>query len=208
MQPTGQDVTLASNRVLTEYHVDRLYEVTACPQDCFLRKHPTMWQIKKDYGAGMAEAWLVTILADINEFCGVKTKMTAKQMQDLARIITSEYSFITTAEMMLFAQRIKSGRYGQFYGTIDPQVILIALRDRFINERYYALEEIKNEEKLKEREQWKKEGVSLSEYTRMKKDGTLAQYISTEQWNEVKGTKDISEKIDLILTKSKGQKND
>ncbi len=170
---------------LKPYHIDRIGEVTAVSRQCFDRQHPSLGKIKRTCGKGVAEAWLVTILADINEFCGVKTKLTTKQMADLAQMITTEYSYLTAAEIMLFAQRMKGGRYGQFYGTIDPQVILIALRDRFLPERYNALTAIEEEEKAKEREQWAKEAVSREEYQRLKQSGELKDYISEELWEKV-----------------------
>lgn len=51
---------------------------------------------------------------------------------------------------MLFFHRFKSGRYGRFYGSVDPLVITTSLRE-FIKERNEAIDKHEQEERQAKR---------------------------------------------------------
>ena len=49
-------------------------------------------------------------------------------------------------EMLLFFFRFKTGRYGRFYGTVDPMIIMCALRE-FIEDRNNMIDAFEQQER-------------------------------------------------------------
>ena len=68
---------------------------------------------------------------------------------------------------MLFFSRFKAGRYGRFYGNVDPMVITSALVV-FRRERAEAIAKHEAEEREKEREMQASEAISYEEYMKRK----------------------------------------
>lgn len=62
-----------------------------------------------------------------------------------------EFYYLNAAEVMLFFRRFKLGRYGRFYGSVDPQVITRALGD-FRRDRMDAISRHDAEQERLERE--------------------------------------------------------
>lgn len=147
-------------------------DIAVSPYNCMFGNFPTLSQLRKDYGKNAPLAWLIPQLKDLSEFCGVKEKITVEQLQSLAKVITSEFGYLKTSEVMLFLHLMKSGRYGQFYGAIDPMKITTALRtflaDR--NDYFYRLEQNRKERKQDEARQG---AVTYEEYQRMLADGEI-----------------------------------
>lgn len=112
---------------------------------------PTLMTLRRAYHDDAATMWMLPQLHELNEYCGSKEKLDEGQMKQLASIISTEFSYLKVSEIMLFLYRFKSGRYGRFYGAIDPLVIITALRDGFMNERADAIDK---RERAMERERW------------------------------------------------------
>ena len=147
-------------------------ELATRPYECIFGDHPELSAIRKQYGNKAPVAWLMPQLKDLSEFCGVRDKMTNEQLLQCSYIISTEYGYLKTSELMLFFHLFKAGRYGQFYGAVDPMKITTALR-KFLadrNEYFYRLEQKqKDEEKQKAREG----AVTYEEYKRMVADGLI-----------------------------------
>lgn len=111
-------------------------QVTYCPEEqrCVMGHAPTLGAVDRAYGGNTSAAWLVIQLSNLSEFCGCRDKLSVGQLEELARIITQSYPYLKITEMMLFFYRFKQGRYGRFYGTVDPLVITTSL-SVFIRER-------------------------------------------------------------------------
>lgn len=73
---------------------------------------------------------------------------------------------------MLFFNRFKEGRYGRFYGTVDPLIITTALRD-FIREREGAHRKRESEEYQKRVDEHRKHAITYEQYQEMKRKGEL-----------------------------------
>ena len=71
---------------------------------------------------------------------------------------------------MLFFVRFKSGRYGKFYGSVDPLVITTSVRD-FINERTFAYEQHDREVRSRREKEERKKAITYEEYLRRKESG-------------------------------------
>lgn len=129
---------------------------------CIMGRFPTLAEVRKAYGSKAPEVWLIPQLDNLSEYCGVKEKLNKPQMRQLAYTIATEFSYLKVSELMLFFHRFKSGRYGRFYGSVDPLVITRALRD-FIPERNSAIDIYERERKKKELEEYMKHAVSREE---------------------------------------------
>lgn len=113
---------------------------------------PSLALLNHTYGSNSSAMWLLPQLFDLSEFCGCREKMDEQQATELARIITREYGYLKTSEMMLFFYFFKAGRYGRFYGSVDPLIITTTLREDFLREREEAIIKKEKEEQAAERE--------------------------------------------------------
>lgn len=149
-------------QILASKNLDRAY----------LGMAPTLTTVSNAYGYDILEVWIMAQLENLNDFCGASVKMEIPQMSDLAKIIFSEYHFLKVSELLLFFYRFKSGEYGHFYGSIDPQKITVALlefkKQRIADIKYYESKK-ENEEKNRLREEWAKNCVTREQYEKMKK---------------------------------------
>jgi hypothetical protein len=104
------------------------------------------------YGDGSAVTWLIPQLHNLCAAVGVKTKLDDAQLAQLAMMIRKEFGYLKATEVMLFFWRLKSGRYGKFYGAVDPMAVMIALRTGFMPERARAIDEAEKEKERAWRE--------------------------------------------------------
>ncbi len=121
-------------------HVERAYFGTA----------PTLLTLRCAYHDEAATEWMLPQLYDLGEYCGVKEKLDKNQMIQLAHIIITGFGYLKVTEVMLFLHRLKAGRYGRFYGAIDPMIIVTALRFDFMRERADAIDAREHAEKWAE----------------------------------------------------------
>lgn len=136
-------------------------------------KAPRLSAVCGAYSQKVAEIWLMAQLENMNDFCGVKQKMTILQMRELAQMLIVEVYYLKVSELMLFFHRFKAGRYGEFYGVVDPQRIMSGLnaflRDRVEEiaqyERIAAQKRI--EEEVKQRDE---RCITHEEYLRIKSE--------------------------------------
>lgn len=143
-------------------------------QLCFFGNFPTLADINKEYGTQTSVAWLIPQLLDLSEFCGCKDKLQGESLEECAWLIAQNYYFFKVSELMLFFNYFKQGRYGRFYGSIDPLVIM-SMICKFARERgdaYFAHESELNKKRLEEQS---KNGISYTEYLRLKKEKELNQ---------------------------------
>lgn len=161
------------NDFLETFHSAYQEKYSAFPERCYFGSAPLLSSVNREYGRGTAEEWLTYQLTYVSEFCGAKDKLTRLQIEELARVITRKYHWLKVAELMLFFQRLKEGEYGRFYGSIDPQSILIALQNRFLQERYLAYERKEQEEREIKQEDDHRKAITYEQYLEMKKRGEL-----------------------------------
>ena len=88
----------------------------------------------------------------------------------MAQLIVGDYGYLKMTEVMLFLRRFKTGRYGSFYGNVDPIVIISALGRFVVEERnsMLAAHELEEEKKRIEASAKDKRNISYEEYLRMK----------------------------------------
>ncbi|WP_297904036.1 DUF6633 family protein [uncultured Parabacteroides sp.] len=105
-------------------HPERTYTGTA----------PTLAAISAGYGEPVAIVWICILLENVNLFAGVKEKMPVCRQKELSTLILTEYPFLKASEVLLFFHRLKCGRYGRFYGSVDALTITSSLL-LFMDER-------------------------------------------------------------------------
>lgn len=132
-------------------------------QLCFFGDAPVLSELNMTYGEMTATMWLVPQLYNLSEYCGCKDKLQGKALEECAGIIAAEYFYLKVSELMLFFYRFKSGRYGRFYGSVDPLVITTSLM-AFIEERNEAIGEREKTEMMEKQERDRKKAITYEEY--------------------------------------------
>lgn len=132
--------------------------------------YPTLAEIKASYGNGSDSYWLIPQLTNICLFCGCKDKLSTVQYKEMAQLIATDYYFLKVSEIMLFFKQFKLGKFGKFYGAVDPMVIMIALKD-FCDERASLLEHWEKGRYWQRMEAECKNSISYEEYQRRKENG-------------------------------------
>lgn len=156
--------------ILDKYHPDFLFRKQVTVDDCYFGDYPTIAQLGAEFDRKFPAAWMMAHLHDLSEFCGCKEKLSGHALQQCASTISMEFYWLKISELMLFFHRFKSGKYGRFYGSVDPLVITTSLRD-FLKERSIAIVEHERlEAERKERE--RKPPVTWEEYC-MKEYGEI-----------------------------------
>ena len=119
----------------------------------------------------MAVTWMESQLLAVSMFCGARDKMNEWQSKSLCTQIINEHPQLTLMEFILFCARLRSARYGKFYGSIDPAAILGSL-DMFLKDRKEDIWRRQDEEeklrKEREYETQRREAISYEEYQRLK----------------------------------------
>jgi len=109
---------------------------------------PSLATVVAGYSQQTTIVWICIQLENINLFAGVKEKMTIERQKELSHLILTEYAHLKVSELLLFFHRLKCGRYGRFYGSVDALFITSALL-QFSTERIQDLTRIREEEAKK-----------------------------------------------------------
>lgn len=137
---------------------------------CFMGDCPTIADTRAIWGERVSLTWLENQLLDLSEYAGTGNKLNLFQIEDLARIMLQEFYYLKLSEFMLFFAYFKAGRYGTFFGSVDPLVITTALQ-KFKNDRlqYIAsLEQIEQEQKRNKQPRNDPECLTYSEWQELK----------------------------------------
>lgn len=86
------------------------------------------------YGPFTSAKWLVPLIADASQSCGLKEDVTQDQLLFTAMAIFSRYRWLKANEVMLFFFNFKAGFYERFYSYFDTQTIIRSVKT-FIEER-------------------------------------------------------------------------
>lgn len=153
----------------------RLMAVKSIAELSMIDSCPNLGDVSIAYGIEGAREWIKCHLLKVNEFVGVKQKLTDVQLYDLSDQMACEYSFLNIAEMCCFFGRLRSGKYEDFYGSVDPMRILKSL-DSFCRDRRSDMERFEREEELKQRarkiETRTANAITLEEYLK-NRNGTM-----------------------------------
>lgn len=155
-------------------NIERAYNGTA----------PSLAVVKSAYSYDIAVVWIMAQLENLNDFCGVKEKMNTEQMECVADLVLSEYFYLKITELMLFFYRFKCGKYGEFYGVVDPQKVMIAL-GKFDKENYaekVRFDKAQREKELADkRKEWARTGINRIQYRHLKKHRANINYLKSRR---------------------------
>lgn len=157
-------------RVLDYYSPDYIADKHAGEEACVGEDHPTLARLNAMFDESFSTSWLMAQLYDLSEYCGVKDKLSSRMLTQCARVISANYYYLKVTELLLFFSRFKAGRYGHFYGSVDPLVIMQALRE-FIAERNDMIDEIENrrqEERKRQQASAKNDTITYEEWQMVK----------------------------------------
>lgn len=137
----------------------------------YFGKAPSIANIASVYNYELYVSWFMVQIDNLNDYCKVKEKMQNIEAEQLANIVYANYPYLKASEILLFFFRLKSGVYGTFYGSIDPQKISVALIE-FLKQRLVEMRNIENKqikiEMEKLRIEWAKTAVTRQQYEQIK----------------------------------------
>ena len=156
---------------ILDYNHDLQFKIVRCRathSDLAMNSSiPTLGLLASTYGDETPLEWLKIQFGTLNDFAEVSTKIAKEQLNELAEIFISEYYYLNAAEICFFIARFKSGKYGRFYGAIDPMKITSAMLD-YIRERRIDIERYEREQyriqRQKEIEERGNNRISYAEY--------------------------------------------
>ena len=157
---------------LIENNPQKQNELAKHPYECMFGNYPTMRQLRKEMGENAPVMWLTAQLKDLSEYCGCSNKLTPQALHNCANIIATQYGYLMTSELMLFFFHFKAGRYGEFYGAVDPIKITSSLR-KFLLERNDYFFRLEQKRKEREKEESMKDAVTYEEYRQMVERGEI-----------------------------------
>lgn len=169
---TAYSIDLQSSAMAAFPTIDKAGEVASPKLGVMSEAFPEVVDPRtKETIKDMAVAWMESQLLAVSMFCGAREKMTEWQSKSLCTQIINEHPQLTLMEFILFCARLRSSRYGKFYGSIDPAEILGSL-NMFLKDRDHDLwrrqEEEEKERKEKEWEEQRAEAITYEEYLRRK----------------------------------------
>lgn len=139
-----------SENVIASFSPDKQVYFARYPKKCLVGNGPTLVDVRCIWGERFAESLLECQLKDLSEYAGAKEKPDTLQIEETARVIAGEFYYLKLSEFMLFFAHFKAGRYGKFYGSVDPLVITEALQ-KFKAWRFDALNRIQQAEEQEKR---------------------------------------------------------
>lgn len=132
---------------------------------CVLGNAPTLLQVGITYGDTAVVDWFTYQLADLSEYFGGRDKITIGQVDELSRLMAQECRHMKITAMMLFFRRVKTGRYGKFYGAVDPIQIMDYYRE-FRREAVDIIESDERQRQTEHAEQIKRAATPMGEIRR------------------------------------------
>ena len=121
---------------------------TEALERCFSAKTYTLTQLRLNC-AGLQNSWLSAQITYLNSISGA-TQMTEMQMMMLVSNISQTYGYLKITELMVFFFQLAGGKYGKFYGAVDPMQIMVDLNE-FMKYRSVMLDKIESERRSEER---------------------------------------------------------
>ena len=143
-----QNLTLAT-KILKDFAPNLCAKfATEALERCFSAKTYTLTQLRLNC-AGLQNSWLSAQITYLNSISGA-TQMTEMQMTMLASNISQTYGYLKITELMVFFFQLAGGKYGKFYGAVDPMQIMVDLNE-FMKYRSVMLDKIESDRRREER---------------------------------------------------------
>lgn len=94
------------------------------------------------------KAVVIQMLIDLNVFAGVARKMNEAQIADTVNMLLDEFPSLSLQEYQVFFNRIKSGKFGQLYDSLDGIKIMVFMGVFYkeVNNAYHDFKEESHEQ--------------------------------------------------------------
>lgn len=91
---------------------------------------------------------VIQMLIDLNQFASVSRKMSSDQIAETVNMLLDEYPRLSLQEYQVFFNRIKSGKFGQLYDSLDGIKIMVFMKEYYtdILNAYHEFKEEKHQE--------------------------------------------------------------
>ena len=116
---------------------------------CFSGTAPTLTRLRLS-SPGTEKTWMEAQISYLNTFCGTEKKMDNLQIDAISNAFVNSYGYIKLTELMIFFANIASGKFGKFYGAVDPMQIMTNFFE-FMKYRSVMLDKIESERRNEER---------------------------------------------------------
>lgn len=107
---------------------------------CLKSNTPTIGEIRNAYGLDFVQAYLEGWIVNLREFVNLRGEMSDAQANITAGMIVQEFPHVNLADINLIFKNAKLGRFGEFYGRLDGQMILTWF-DKYFKDRCNAAAE-------------------------------------------------------------------
>ena len=147
---TTKTWTEFSEKIMHDYSTSLCQEYASKYLDrCFSGTAPTLTRLRLA-SPGTEKAWLEVQISYLNTFCGTEKKMDNLQIDAISNAFVNSYGYIKLTELMVFFANIASGKFGKFYGAVDPMQIMSNFCE-FMKYRSVMLDKIESERRNEER---------------------------------------------------------
>ena len=120
---------------------------------------PTIAALSQVHGTVISTAIIASWITSLDSYVG-KGTLNSMQIEELSVLLLQSGYFVKLAEMAVFFQMLKSGKFGQLYGTLSPIWVMEQFQT-FLTHRRQELEKHEREQERikreKERESWETE---------------------------------------------------
>lgn len=129
---------------------------------------PTLKSIEVAFGMPDAPvAWLTPRLMRLSSYVGTRQKLDDMQIEMIAKDIVREWSYLDIGEIDDFLKRFVTGEFGRFYGSDDPQILFVAMRE-YVKKRSVEIAKEQSEAHIKEIGEWRKSAITWEQYCKEK----------------------------------------
>lgn len=150
------------------YNPSRQTDLCSDAERCIFGNFPTLADLKYYFGDNMPIIWLLPQLLNLSEFCGCKDKLTEGQIEETASLIARDFFYLKVTELMLFFSFFKTGKYGRFYGAIDPLLIISGIRTFIDDFRNKAIDRRETQLRMERQEKEKNGSITYADYLALK----------------------------------------
>ncbi len=138
---------------------------------CYNLNYPTLHEVDEAYGSESVIHWLKIHFNNLNDYIGARERMDLEQINEVSFLFLYECGVLKISEVAFFFIQIKNGRFGEFYGSVDPLKIMTA-KNRFMEERQRELHKYRiakeKAEREAERERSRQNAVTYEQYLALK----------------------------------------
>ncbi len=135
---------------------------------CVSYNYPTLRDLAQSHGTKCATLLVQVYIVNLNDSGNVQ-RMTGEQIAETAELIYEEFPTLKITELYEFIRRVKTGKYGEFYGSMDCIKIMSDFRE-FLQDRAAALATLvrEKEHEIRERQRLFQEKLPAERETYLK----------------------------------------